>query len=793
MSGRDERTRRTGDLDQSGETATGTTPELSGPVAVPATTRGGEDTRRRGWFWHWNSLVTQYAPLIGLKGVGLLNSYTVWTDRREESPHRGYAFPSQQSEADFYGEDRAELITINKILSTLDLIEIRKEMVLRLDAQGRRWKAPHNFYRVKDHDDNFCLGAPDVLRVAELADRDKGVYRYVRQVFSVRFAPIDQDNVWSRILPEVRQTALWQRLAERTAAEEQRTSARARAGHAARKTAGLEPDSGSVSDDASAGLEHPDGTGAVAPEAIDFFAPAGIDRETSPRVDPDSSGVESNPASTTGETSVAPINTGSGTNDDLTNTGLPANAATFVERGNRAGQTSVEPGNSTYHQPRQTTTTTPDDDEIESETPAAGTGGDLADRVRETPTPAGGFGPDRAPVDEPGRLAAIRAFEEANDRPVTGAERRLLANLGERFEPAARAAGSSGWRWLAAAIYEAVEAGSQYVAPRRAREILNRWEREGYPQEADVVLADNNRSAPVGLPEAAGRPTRAAAKQGTDRDPAAGSDARSRSGENRDDLTGTGSGNTGRSRATDAAPGAGRSVREPRRSGINPDAPAMDDYERPAGRGARDAAGLVTADGKSESGRVGVAHPVAAGENRGLVMASHSGAPSNAETRHAAARDGMGHVPGQGAGRHRDPAAPDARRSATRTASGADREPVTLPPAAFVVAECGMTNGVVWQAVLAEIVTAGTLPTNEVEAWLRPARLQGRGGAGGAGSPLVIVTPYPAPRQRLGGRKLSVLTAAVERVLGQPVDLHIMTAREWLAREDDDLVASGGA
>ena len=67
---------------------------------VPEAARSGEDTRRRGWFWHWNALVTQYAPLIGLKGVGLLNSYTVWTDRREESPHRGYAFPSQQSEAD---------------------------------------------------------------------------------------------------------------------------------------------------------------------------------------------------------------------------------------------------------------------------------------------------------------------------------------------------------------------------------------------------------------------------------------------------------------------------------------------------------------------------------------------------------------------------------------------------------------------------------------------------------------------------------------------------------------------
>ena len=126
--------------------------ELTGIVGDASATasRSGDDTRRRGWFWHWNHVVTQYAPLLGLKGVGLLNSYTVRTDRREESPHRGYAFPSQQSEADFYGEDRAELITINKILVALDLIEIRKEMVFRVDEKGRRWKVPHNFYRVKD-------------------------------------------------------------------------------------------------------------------------------------------------------------------------------------------------------------------------------------------------------------------------------------------------------------------------------------------------------------------------------------------------------------------------------------------------------------------------------------------------------------------------------------------------------------------------------------------------------------------------------------------------------------------
>ena len=67
------------------------------PSANPQ--RTGVDTRHRGWYWHWNGVVTQYAPLIGLKGVGLLNSYTVWTDRREQSPTRGYAFPSQQSDA----------------------------------------------------------------------------------------------------------------------------------------------------------------------------------------------------------------------------------------------------------------------------------------------------------------------------------------------------------------------------------------------------------------------------------------------------------------------------------------------------------------------------------------------------------------------------------------------------------------------------------------------------------------------------------------------------------------------
>src|SRR5262249_31768355 len=127
---------------------------------------------------------------------------------------------------------------INKILVVLDLIEIRKEMVLRVDEQGRRWRVPHNFYRVKDHGDGFVLGSRDVLRVVDLADREQAVYRYVRHIFSTRFAPIDADNVWARILAELRQNEVWQRLAARATREEDRASARTRAGHAARK-AGL--------------------------------------------------------------------------------------------------------------------------------------------------------------------------------------------------------------------------------------------------------------------------------------------------------------------------------------------------------------------------------------------------------------------------------------------------------------------------------------------------------------------------------------------------------------------------
>lgn len=442
---------------------------------VPEATRGGEDTRRRGWFWHWNALVTQYAPLIGLKGVGLLNSYTVWTDRRAESPHHGYAFPSQQSEADFYGEDRAELIAINKILVALDLIEIRKEMVLRADPQGRRWKVPHNFYRVKDHGDDFTLATPDVLRVAELAARDRAVYRYLRRVFSPRFSPIDSDNVWSRILPEVQRTPVWQGLAARAAAEDDRASARTRAGHAARKSA-----------DAS-------GSRASTP----FFVPTDHDAAATATGDSDSRHVDKDSG---GQTAVGSINTGLGVDVAPANRGSERARSSAVAPANDDPQTAVAPSNTTYNQSQTTT-----NDGME-EIAGIPQGGTRPGRGHEASTGETTGGPaPRPPMDAAAEAGALRAFESANDRAATPAERKLLRDLAARLDPVAEAARrerpaedlpGSGWGWLEAAVWEAVEAGSAYLAPRRVREIVLRWEREGFPTSPDMPPPDPPRGAP---------------------------------------------------------------------------------------------------------------------------------------------------------------------------------------------------------------------------------------------------------------------------------------------------------
>ncbi|MEZ4572842.1 MAG: hypothetical protein R2849_21490 [Thermomicrobiales bacterium] len=107
-------------------------------------------------------------------------------------------------------------------------------MVRKADEQGRRWKVPQNLYRVKDRQDGIDLTAADVVRVIELADKDKAVYRHIRKIFSSKFEPIDRDNVWHEISQELADHPTWMKLAARAQKQEAKASARTRAGHRAR-------------------------------------------------------------------------------------------------------------------------------------------------------------------------------------------------------------------------------------------------------------------------------------------------------------------------------------------------------------------------------------------------------------------------------------------------------------------------------------------------------------------------------------------------------------------------------
>ncbi|MCM8750215.1 hypothetical protein NET02_13765 [Thermomicrobiaceae bacterium CFH 74404] len=409
--------------------------------------RSGEDARRRGWFWHWNTIITQFAPLIGLKGVGLLNSYTVWTDRRDDSPYHGYAFPSQQAEATFYGEERAELITINKILVALDLIEIRKEMVTRADEAGRRWKVPHNFYRVKDRPDGFALTPEAVLRVVELAARDQAVYRYIRHIFSTRFAPIDRDNVWHQILPLVRQHPTWQRLAARAADEEARASARTRAGHARRRQL-QSPEAVTDSHDRPAESEAP------------LSSVGGSNHGSQP--------------------AVAPSNNGPPAGVARSNSGSAALEEGSVDGRNEDRRSSVAQSNTTYNQEQVTTTTT---ERIDHE-------GDPREAVPPAPATVSRLLPPAelasGPLPEPSP-EVVTCYEAANGRPATPLERQLLGELEREFSEAVRSRGAEPSDWLVAAIREAVSSGSSFVAPKRIREILARWVAEGVPGSSGPI------------------------------------------------------------------------------------------------------------------------------------------------------------------------------------------------------------------------------------------------------------------------------------------------------------------
>ncbi len=701
-------------MPSSGNEPTGIVGDAS---ASAGSSRSGVDTRRRGWFWHWNSIVTQFAPIIGLKGVGLLNSYTVWTDRREESPNRGFAFPSQQSEADFYGEDRNELITINKILVALDLIEIKKQMVNRTDAKGRRWKVPHNLYRVKDHGDDFNLTVEGVRKVVELANKDRAVYRYVRRIFSSRFAPIDRDNVWHTILEEMADDPTWQKLAARTAKDEKRASERTKAGHASRRATTTE-----VSGDFSL------------PESGD----TATEEATAPDSSIDSASGDTNDSDSVPETPAANSNNGLATDVAPTNNGSDEKPASTDAPTNNGRPTSVDPGSTTYYQ-ELTTTTTGDSNESMQ----------IADH---------GFGPGAAPDEQRDRDMTVRLFDEANGRVSTTAARRQLERIAERFADLAVVSGNSSWELVGNAIDEAVASGSAFVAPKRIREILTRWERDGVPEMyAREAQSGAGSSRPVtspvtgvsGASHSFDRGRGGESQLPVDREPAEVWDAACSL--MRGSLSAVA---IGQLRAGASITGYASGV-------VFLSATSVELADAIAG----DWLDVIQR-------KVGVVlrRPV-----RVQVSAPDDRDPERAGV--PAERDTAG-------SRESRPAAVSRPQGATVRRASTHREPARVP--VFTVRECGMTSTQVWMMVIDDLRASGAIPRPEVDAWLRDSVLLGRD----EDDALIVGVPH-ALAERRAARFRDAIETATMHIVGFDCAIRVVRTQTWLAAHEDGTGTDG--
>jgi chromosomal replication initiation ATPase DnaA len=92
------------------------------------------------------------------------------------------------------------------------------------------------------------------------------------------------------------------------------------------------------------------------------------------------------------------------------------------------------------------------------------------------------------------------------------------------------------------------------------------------------------------------------------------------------------------------------------------------------------------------------------------------------------------------------------------------------PPAIFEVAGSGMTSEQVWAAALDELAASGEIPAANLAAWIRPARLI----AERPGGVLVIGAPHAPARRRIASHFVLPIEAALSRVLGQDVRIEVV-------------------
>jgi hypothetical protein len=289
---------------------------------------------------------------------------------------------------------------------------------------------------------------------------------------------------------------------------------------------------------------------------------------------------------------------------------------------------------------------------------------------------------------------------------------------------------------VAAAVYEAVEAGSAYVAPRRLREILTRWERDGFPGQ-------ERGTAPVSTPprERAESTASYTLADGDDFELPHGFGSR-------------------RTWAFTVSLLAGALAPERLAELVNGTAIAgYANGEATVAAISAEQARLLTGEyGGLVARKLGEAmrRPVRIAAIVSAEQAAASSRPQAAKTTARATRSDE----------------PVRSRTAEST-----REPEREPAEpSFIVSEVGLPNAQVWAAVLDEVARAGAVSPANVDIWLRTTRLLGRG----EGGRLIVGAAHPIAQQRIATRFAAPLQAAVAAVLGAAVPLDIVVAREWL-------------
>lgn len=400
------------------------------------------DLRKTGWSWGWDTLAREFAGLLHQTGLGVYFTYATYTDNRKESPYRGSSYTGVEALADFSGDSAEDIRTINKLLAALGLSRFETYTVYLPGKDGRRATRNRLHCFLLDRDPH--LSPNDVLAVLRLALEDPKVYKYIRHLFRPTFRPIDRatdaegaprenPNPWYRILPLIKRSAEWRALTLR--AEKDYLALRERNLHGVEAAARRHTERG------------PDPT-TILPDTDD--TPSTIVRNTD-----DASSIR---ITDPGSPPILPA----------TEDGPPTRLPDTDGNHDQESWNQRKPGPIT---PRVETTTTTRAPVIS--TPAHPPDVQPYSESRPQPRP---LSPDHS------LATVLDLFGQANGRAANPIERDLLRQIAADFDDPARtqAADSSGATWIMAAIVEAVDAGSQFVSPRRVRAICERWARDGF-------------------------------------------------------------------------------------------------------------------------------------------------------------------------------------------------------------------------------------------------------------------------------------------------------------------------